>query len=107
MTDMSRPAFLLEIKAAPDGLSEIELLEMALAAASLDLDLAVSFKEAGLGHLLGASARGWRQLVDHDLAQLYCFPERPGDDPGMPGVVVLDAATDRELRRGRRLLSCG
>ncbi|TVQ36025.1 MAG: hypothetical protein EA370_08670 [Wenzhouxiangella sp.] len=101
---MSERLFLLEIEAAPDGYSERELLEMALAAASMDLDLALLFTGPGLGHLVGEAARGWRQLVDHELARLYCRPGSETEISIMPGVTVLDLDAEAGLRSGRRLL---
>lgn len=53
-----------------DGQERQSLLEFVLAAAVLELDIAVAFGPRALGELSGESARGWAQLIDHDLAHV-------------------------------------
>lgn len=53
-----------------DGQERQSLVEFVLAAAVLELDVAVAFGPQALGELSGESARGWAQLTDHDLAHV-------------------------------------
>jgi len=70
---MARQArsFLIRVRLAPTESEAREVLELALAGASLDVDLVVVFEGPGCGFLAPPWARGWRQLVDFDLARLY------------------------------------
>ncbi len=94
----------MEIGVAPDGFSERELLEMALAAASLDVDLAVLFTGPGVEQLKGDSWRGWRQLLDHDLALVYGREADLSECDDWQGIIRLDAAGEQKLRAQRRVL---
>ncbi len=96
--------FVMEIETAPDGFSQRELLEMALAAASLELDLIVVFAGPGLDQILGQSAVGWRQLVDHELAPIYWLGDKALARELMPGAVWLDPAARDKRYADRRVL---
>ncbi len=63
--------WVIEVTAPPSDPDSREILELVLAGASLELPLAVIFRDHGCSHLTGAEARGWRQLVDFELAELY------------------------------------
>lgn len=74
--------FLLEIGFAPAAPDSREALELVLGAAALELPVAVLFRGAGTGHLLQPAAAEWRQITDHDLADLYhTGGARPPDLP--------------------------
>jgi hypothetical protein len=87
--------------AEPDGR---EMLELVLAGASLELPLAVLFQGAGCRHLVGETARGWRQLVDYEMAALYCAvgqeleAEVPVTRLDSEGLKRLRAASRGEIR---------
>ncbi|MFW5927319.1 MAG: hypothetical protein ACOCSR_04635, partial [Wenzhouxiangella sp.] len=56
-----------------------------------ELDIHVIFCGAGCGHLVGEAARGWRQLIDFDLAGLWY--ERDclgGREPEIAGIRSVD-----------------
>jgi len=70
---------------APRAPQAREVLELVLAGASLDIDLAVVFEGPGCGFLAEPWARGWQQLVDFDLARLYYRgPGRSSEPPACP-----------------------
>lgn len=94
----------MEIEAAPDGFSERELLEMALAAASLELDLVLVFAGPGLDQVTGQGARAWRQFVDHELARLYWLGHEALAPRILPGAIRLDALARAEVYGNRRVL---
>jgi hypothetical protein len=62
--------FLLNIQRAADPLESRELLELVLAAASLELDIVVCFGAEALSLLAGEGGAGWFQLRDHELARM-------------------------------------
>lgn len=73
---------LLEVGFAPaDGRQRRETLEMALGAAALELDAVVVFSGQGLGHLTGEDARGWRQIADFELLEMWGENLPPGFVP--------------------------
>ncbi len=72
------------VTAAPSEADSREILELVLAGASLELPLAVIFRDRGCGQLVGEFARGWRQLVDFDLASLYYTLCAEDFEPGIP-----------------------
>lgn len=91
---------LLEVGFAPlDQRRHRETLEMALGAAALELDASVLFYGDGLAHLAGGLARGWSQVTDFGLLDIYV--EGPVDrfKPEM-AVQRLDAAGAALLRAG-------
>jgi len=89
---------LLEVGFAPTGLQQRrETLEMALAAAALELDASVLFHGDGLAHLAGDSARGWAQITDFGLLGMYA--ESPGRPSGSEiAAQTVDAARAADLR---------
>lgn len=89
---------LLEIGFAPvDDRQHRETLEMALGAAALELDAAVLFQGEGLRHLEGEPARGWKQITDFGLMEMFVETSaaRPGPEIGVQGV---DAGRASQLR---------
>lgn len=69
---------LMEVGFAPaDPRQRRETLEMALGAAALELEASVLFHGAGLAHLTGDAARGWAQVTDFGLLDMYA--ESAGD----------------------------
>lgn len=70
--DAENAGLLIEVGFAPCSEREgTETLELALAAAALDVPASVLFTGDGERHLIGPGARGWRQLTDFDLLPLY------------------------------------
>jgi len=64
-------AWLIEIRHAVEDAREArETLEVALAAAALELDCAVLFDARGLTHLRAPYARAWRQISDYQMLRL-------------------------------------
>lgn len=59
------------IDSAPDAADSREMLELVLAGATLEVGLAVVFRDAGLDLLDSERFRPWRQLIDHELADLF------------------------------------
>ncbi len=97
-------AFLLRIRHFPQPLEARELMEVALAGASLDIDLAVLFEDAALAFLMTPAAAGWRQLHDFDLAPV-CVPAEAAAALELPAWVLrLDAAQLRDMASSRRML---
>lgn len=87
---MSR-LYRLRIERTPVEAERRDLLEIILAAASLDLELELLLLPAALGLLWPSMNPGWRQLLDHDLARIIqvCPPDFVGTLP--PGVRTLSA----------------
>ncbi|QKK03170.1 MAG: hypothetical protein HND55_11225 [Pseudomonadota bacterium] len=56
------------VQLPPSEPASTEMLELVLAGASLDLDLTVVFRGAGVAHVAEDPFRPWRQLIDHSLA---------------------------------------
>lgn len=70
--------WLLEIAFAPaSDRQAVETLEMALAAAALELEFQVLFSSSGPAHLCSGSGRSWRQLTDFGMAGLFAEATRP------------------------------
>jgi len=91
---------LIEIGFAPRGrFQAVEALEFALAAAALELDARVRFFGPGLAHLAGANGRGWRQLTDFELLDL--FADRAASAGAHEPVVPVDWLDEHELARMR------
>lgn len=95
--------WLFEIVHAPcNERDRVETLEFVLAAAALDLEARVLFRDSGYNHLLTDAARGWAQLSDFDLMELIAeVPE--GAIVGVPVSCIdatgLDAARGPDARR--------
>ena len=89
---------LLEVGFAPaDPRQRHEALEMALGAAALALEASVLFYGDGLVHLAGDAARGWSQITDFGLLDLYA--EASGRCSGVKiPVHAVDAAKVADLR---------
>lgn len=90
--------WLVVVSAAPADRNDREILELVLAGASLELPLAVLFRDQGCQHLSGGPARGWRQLVDYDLADLYCTATK-GFEPDVPATPVDPRGVERLVAR--------
>lgn len=76
-----------------------ETLEMALGAAALELDASVVFHGGGRHHLAGDAARGWSQVTDFDLLELW-VEDAPNEFEADIFAQTLDAADALELRTG-------
>lgn len=89
---------LLDVGYAPSGPRQRrETLEMALAAAALELDASILFHGDGLAHLAGDAARGWAQIADFGLLGIYA--ESPGRPCGSEITVqTVNAAQAAGLR---------
>lgn len=68
---MPGDAWVVIIDSAPDADDSREMLELVLAGATLEVGLAVVFRDAGLGLFDPKLFRPWRQLIDHELADLF------------------------------------
>jgi len=90
----------MEVGFAPlDERQQRETLEMALGAAALELDACVLFSGDGLAHLDAEGARGWRQLTDFGLLEIYV--EDPLGRFGSEIVTrALDSGRAAQLRAG-------
>lgn len=88
------PPLLLEIGYAPaDDRQRRETLEVALGAAALELDARVLFQGEGLGQLHGGAARGWNQLTDFGLLDVFAEggAHRPGSGAEFQAVDAVGA----------------
>jgi len=81
-------SWLIRIAPAPGEPASREMLERVLAAASLDIAVAVVFEGEGLRHLEPEWFEPWRQLVDFELAALHALDPPAGLLPG--GVAAID-----------------
>ncbi|MFO7762219.1 MAG: hypothetical protein R6V61_00630 [Wenzhouxiangellaceae bacterium] len=89
---------LLEVASAPaDERQRRETLEVALGAAALELEAGVLFHGAGLDHLAGEGARGWRQITDFGLLEILAQDAGDRIAPES-GVVAVDACRAGRLR---------
>lgn len=99
-TQRAAPRLLLEIASAPvDDRQQRETLEVALGAAALELDAGVFFHGPGLKHLAGPGGRGWCQITDFGLLEMFALAG-PEDLARHSGVVVVDLAGAVRLRAG-------
>ena len=99
-TQRKAPRLLLEIgSAATDARQQRETLEVALGAAALELAGDVLFHGPGLEHLAGEGGRGWRQISDFGLLEMFALgtPDRIAADAG---AVAVDPARAAQLRAG-------
>lgn len=79
---MSASRWVIVVAASPSEPGSREMLELVLAAAALEVGLAVVFRGPGVGHLEVEQFRSWRQLIDFGLAQVFvCAGDRPGLRP--------------------------
>lgn len=90
---MAAEKWVVVISHAPAGPDSQEMLELVLAGVSLELDVLVVFCGAGVEHVVGETARPWRQLTDLGLASIWfesgCLGSR---SPAIDGA--------REMSRG-------
>lgn len=77
----SSGSFLIRVGIAPTAPDAEEVLELVMAGASLEIDLVVVFEGEGRRFLLRPWGRGWRQLVDFELATLYHYEDGAIDLP--------------------------
>ena len=99
-TQRRAPRLLLEIgSAATDARQQRETLEVALGAAALELSGGVLFHGPGLGHLAGDGGRGWHQISDFGLLEMFALgtPDRIAANAG---AVAVDPARAAQLRAG-------
>ena len=102
MQGFTTSRLLLDIAFAPaDAMQHRETLEMALGAAALEINASVLFRGQGVAHLAGDAGRGWRQITDPGLLQVYADDaERPksADRAETFGAARLKAAQVTDLR---------
>lgn len=80
---MNASRWVIVVAATPAEPGSREMLELVLAAAALNIDLAVVFRGPGVAHLEVERFRSWRQLIDFGLAEVcVCADNRPGLLPG-------------------------
>lgn len=68
---MATENWVVAISHAPGRPDSEEMLELVLAGASLEADILVIFRGAGVAHVVGEAARPWRQLTDLGLASIW------------------------------------
>ena len=98
--DRQTPRLLLEVASAPaDSRQQRETLEVVLGAAALELEAGVLFQGSGLAHLAGDVGRGWRQITDFGLMEM--FARGAGNlNPADSGVVEVNSGQAARLRAG-------
>ena len=103
MTERARD-YLIEVAESLSDQGARELLELILAAASLDLSLTVLCSGSARAMLEGPGAGRWRQLVEQDLAVLIwaATDEDPGASPA--GLPCLAGAALDALRQDKLIL---
>jgi hypothetical protein len=101
---MSDAGFIIRVGAVRDEADSMEMLEVVLAGASLELDLAVLFEDRGLACLGGSLGRPWNQLADHDLARLYGFGSSGENRQSEVVVDWIDEHQRNHLLASRRLI---
>lgn len=95
---MKTEPWVLVVGTAPADPDSREMLELVLAAATLDCRVVVVFRASGAGHLEPGQFDPWRQLVDFSLAELYVdSADAPALAPG--GVGTMDADSFERLSR--------
>lgn len=95
---MPERRFLIEVGELPDPADRRELLELVLAAASIDLSVTVLLRGAAADLLTLSSTRAWRQLIDQELASVGVAG--PWDGNALPaGVAVFDRRQQAKLVR--------
>lgn len=68
--------FLIRVRDTGDDRFKREALELCLAGAALEIEMAVCFSGAGLEQLRGPGAAPWRQFPDFELGPLYYVADR-------------------------------
>ncbi len=86
--DRSLP-WLLRYRGDESSLARREALELVMAGASLDLKLALVLERPAWSSFSEDDWQSWKQLTDHQLADLYCRA-RP-DDSLPPGITRLSS----------------
>ena len=92
---MNERRFLIRIDGCPEPEDEQELLELVLAAASLELDLVVCLHGLAVHLLTEAGHSAWAQLVEQDLARVAVSTARAGLDGVLPDRV--ESLSDIEM----------
>ena len=95
---MTEPRILIEVVGLPDPDDRRELLELVLAAASLEVPVKVLLSGNAIDLFCLPSTAAWQQLIDQDLAVVGV----PGPWGGMalpPGVAVWDERQRAKLVR--------
>lgn len=102
---MTAEAWVIVVRSAPDDPGSSEMLELVLAGATLELDLAVVFAGAGNGHLHPGAFAPWRQLLDYSLAAVHSTGRRSAAI--LPGGVseLSQAAFERVCRSARAVVT--
>ncbi|MFP4207227.1 MAG: hypothetical protein ACLFSC_01120 [Wenzhouxiangella sp.] len=95
---MTERCVLIEIQALPDPVDQRELLELVLAAASLELSITVLLGRDAVDLFQGAAGAGWRQLLDHDLARVGVIAD-PASGRLPSGLELIDERQREKLAR--------
>lgn len=85
--------WVIVVAVAPSEPDSREMLELVLAGATLEVDMAVVFEGPGLAHLEPEAIGPWRQLIDFDLAEIRA--RQPASSLLPVGVSAID---DRQFR---------
>lgn len=95
---MNDDPWILVVGTAPADPDSREMLELVLAAATLDCRIVVVFGSAGAAHLEPAHFAPWRQLIDFSLAELHVDAS---DAPALPpaGVGTMNPESFERLSR--------
>lgn len=93
---MTERRFVIEVDGLPDPADQIELLELVLAAASLELPVTVLLTSDAVALLTSPASLAWRQLIEQDLADVAVAGDVQG--AAVPtGVAVLSADQKAKL----------
>lgn len=96
---MAERRFAVVVEACPDPAESVEVLELILAAASLELSLTVVLCGDAADLLSAPETRSWQQLIEHDLAEVFVSGETGADRPLPPGAKRLSRAELQVLER--------
>ncbi|MEE4638452.1 MAG: hypothetical protein V2J42_06905 [Wenzhouxiangella sp.] len=95
---MTEHKILIEVAGLPDHADRRELLELILAAASLEVPISLLLRGNAIELVSLSSTQGWRQLIDQGLADVGV--PGPWDGMALPaGVVVWDEGQRAKLVR--------
>lgn len=84
---MTERRFVIEVDGLPEPADRSELLELILAAASLEVPVSVLLRGNAAELLTLPSTRAWRQLIDQGLADVG-VPGPPAGPALPPGVAI-------------------
>jgi len=94
---LSQRIYHLMLAKSPSADEARDVLELVLAAASLDLQVQVLLQAPALALVWPRMAPAWQQLIDHGLADILLRPPPDWRGAAPPGVRVLSAECVSEL----------